>query len=179
MTERSLRKSPAALLALAAALGVAACGNGDGSTERDLGVSGPAGALAGDTGSFSFALTVPPGIVFDTFTYAITGPNYTKAASLDVSRSSTVSAIVGNLPVGTGYSVTLMGRSVQPVTTCTGSAAFAITAGQETTVPVDVACHVQNQAVAAVPVPGSSSAALGFVLLAIGVVAVRRGARSA
>jgi hypothetical protein len=169
-----------ALLALVAVLGgVTACAS-DPSSPEPGGAQGPAADQSATSGSLSLALTLPGGLNFQQFTYAITGPNYTKADSIDVSKSHTVSVVVGNLPAGYGYSVTLAGASADPVASCTGAAAFVVTAGAQTSVPVDVVCHVKSSqpVAAAVPIPGSSSVALGFVLLAIGGVAVRRRTRA-
>jgi hypothetical protein len=169
-----------ALLLSGVALGGAtACAGDDGApTDGVPAAESNSATPAGSSGSLSFALTVPPDLSFQQFTYAITGPNYAKAAAIDVSRSSTISALIGDLPVG-AYSVTLVGTSVDQAVSCSGAASFTIAAGAQTTVPIEVSCHVQNPAVASVPVPESSSVALGFLLLAVGTVAVRRRSRAA
>jgi hypothetical protein len=158
---------------LALVTGCSGGGEGAPGSTPSADASGDTADAAG-TGSLAFALTVPPGLTFNQFFYTITGPNYSKAAGIDVSHSKTVSAVVGNIPVGSGYAVTLVGSSADPPASCTGSAAFAIAAGAKTSVPVNVACHLQSQAVAAVPIPGSSSVALGLVLLGLGAVVLRR-----
>ena len=54
------------------------------------------------TGSVSFELTTAGDLEFDAFRYAITGPNYAKAGSIDVSDSTTVSALIEGIPVWNG-----------------------------------------------------------------------------
>lgn len=159
---------------LSALAGVTACGSEDGSPNGTrAGIQTPGDAA--DSGSLSFALTVPPGLTFDRFSYAVTGPNFSKADFIDVTHSGTVSAVIASIPSGDGYSVTLAGTSTDPDASCSGSSTFSISAGVKTTVPVDVACRlVQPQVVASVPVPGSSSAVLGLVLLGVGAVVLRR-----
>lgn len=175
--ERFRRWGLGLCLGLVALAGATACGTEDGALAGSPG-STDANAKNGtsdSTGSFSFALTLPSGLTFNQFFYTITGPNYSKADSIDVSHSKTVSAVVGDLPVGSGYAVTLAGTSLDPASSCTGSAAFSIAAGVKTSVPVAVSCRLQNVAVAApVPIPGSTSVALGLVLLGVGAVVLRR-----
>jgi hypothetical protein len=69
----------------------------------------------------------------------------TKAGGIDVSESNTVSAQLESIAAGAGYSLTLQGRSTVPsVAERSGSATFAISGGEVTTVPVAIACHVTD-----------------------------------
>ena len=134
------------------------------------------GANSG-SGSISFELTTPSGLTFTSFSYAVVGPNFTKAANIDVSHSTTISALIDDLPPGPGYTMTLMGTSAAPnAATCSGSAPFAVTAGQVTDVSVSLSCRVSPPPPppSAVPVPPYAPIALGFVLLALGTAAMRR-----
>jgi hypothetical protein len=165
----------ATICALTLAVG---CGNGDaGPLDDGFGTSTPGTGSRERTGSVSFALTTTGGVEFDAFRYAITGPNFYKAGSIDVSTSNTVSALVEGIPVGNAYAITLTGKStVPPETTCSGSASFAVSPGAITNVPVSIACHLG----VAVPIPPLAPLVLGFALLAAGVApALRRRRRSA
>jgi len=162
-------------LAAAAGLLVFAVGCGDGKDAAAPALSGapdPSGQSE-QVGSLELALTLGQNLVFDTFDYVITGPAYTKAERFDVSDSTTVAVTIGSIPVGTGYSITLMGRSAEPVAVCSGSAAFSVSPGATTSVPVVISCH-EAEAVAAVPIPPLAPAALGMLLFAAGTLANRR-----
>ena len=75
------------------------------------------------------ALVLSSGGSVNTFAYSITGPS-TYSGSINVASSSTVSAVIGNIAVGTGYSLTLTGTSVDGKTSCAGaSAPFNVVAG--------------------------------------------------
>jgi hypothetical protein len=68
-----------------------------------------------------------------------------------------------------------MGTSTAPVDAqCSGSAAFDITAGQVTPVPVSLACHV-NEVTPPVqaPLPPLVPVAVGMLLAAVGASSVR------
>lgn len=173
-------------LALLAA-GVSACSDEASPAALVPDIPTPAGdappAPAEQVGTLSLALRLP-GAELDSFSYAITGPGYTKAASIDVSDSNTVSTLVDGIPAGSGYSITLTGSASAPTeTTCSGSAAFAITAGEVTEVPVPINCHVQDEATppvvaASVPLPPLATVALGLLLLAAGKRPRRRAVRA-
>ena len=163
------------LLAAALAFTVG-CGDGGLASpgEVDPAARAPAAEPTETSGSLSFALTLQDGIEFDAFSYAITGPNFSNSGQIDVSNSTTVSALIDGIPPGPGYSITLMGTSAPPNrATCSGSATFAVAAGAVTEVPVAISCRVDEQP-AAVPVPPLAPVALGFILLAIGTASARR-----
>jgi hypothetical protein len=92
------------------------------------------------TGSIEMGLTLASGEVINTASYTITGPNgYSKSGSVDVSKSKKISAQVGGIPAGAGYSVTIAATS-SAGGQCGGSATFAVTAGRTVTVTVSVTC---------------------------------------
>jgi hypothetical protein len=94
------------------------------------------------TGRANFALQLAPGITLNSASYTITGPNgFSRSAPIDVSHSATLSVTVGNLPVGTGYHVTLSGTATDGSTTCLGSGTFDVTAGATAVVSVMLDCH--------------------------------------
>ena len=90
---------------------------------------GPPGSVSSDDmGILSASLTLSPTASLDTANYAISGPNAFKSAgSIDVSHSQTISATIGGIPAGDGYSVSITGTATDGVTTCSGSATFSIT----------------------------------------------------
>jgi hypothetical protein len=120
----------AAVLALASG-----CSEGAATTHPGTGATG-------DVGSVNVALSAAPGVTIDAVTYAITGPNaFTKAGTIDVSQSSAITATIGGLPAGSGYTITLSAASTDAVTNCSGSAAFSVTAEQATPVSIHLVCH--------------------------------------
>jgi Calcineurin-like phosphoesterase len=117
-----------AMLGLSALIGCESTPNGGG--------NGTSNASAG-----SIALALAGGAIVNAFTYTISGPNsYT--GSINVANSSTVSATIGGIVAGNGYSLMLSGSSVDGQTMCSGtSASFVVTAGATTPVSVTIDCH--------------------------------------
>jgi hypothetical protein len=77
--------------------------------------------------------------------YVITGSaGFSKVGSIDVSKSSTIAARIGALPVASGYSIVLSAEATEPPATCTGSAGFDVTAGETTPVDVSLQCVEVN-----------------------------------
>ena len=99
---------------------------------------GPPGSVSSDDmGSLSASLTLSPTASLNTANYAISGPNaFARAGSIDVSHSQTISATIGGIPAGDGYSVSISGTATDGLTTCSGSATFSITP-KMTTILVD------------------------------------------
>jgi hypothetical protein len=104
--------------------------------------TGAAAVQSRYTGSAGIALQIGGGVTVNTMAYSITGPGgFSQAGSIDVSHSTTASVLVGGIPAGTGYSVTLNGTATDGVSTCLGSGTFNIIAGATTMVTVSVDCH--------------------------------------
>jgi len=58
-----------------------------------------------------------------------------------------VSTTIAGIPPATDYTLTMMGQSSAPVeANCSGSESFSVTAGQVTSVPVDIQCHLNQVA---------------------------------
>ena len=94
------------------------------------------------TGSATIALQVPGGLTINTVTYSITGPaGFSQSGSIDVSHSTTVSTVIGGLPAGDGYSITLNATATDGTSTCLGSGTFKVTAGAVTAISVVLDCH--------------------------------------
>jgi alpha-tubulin suppressor-like RCC1 family protein len=174
------------LLATVLALGVASAA---GCTDT----RGPAGAASAPTaaapstteeitGSIQIALQVPPSVQINAATYQVTRGTFTQAGSIDVSHSSTINGIIGGLPAGTGYQLTLsMADPTHKLTGCTGSAPFDVVAGMVTPVAIDVTCHVAGPPPPPpppmVPIPYSAVVLLACALLGAGLGGAGRSRR--
>jgi hypothetical protein len=153
-----------------------ACGSGNGDAPSNAvapeASSGSAARVDAQTGSISFALQTA-GVRFDAFDYVITGPHFQTHGTLDVSNSTTVSGVVGGIPIGTGYAVTLSGSSVDtPRAQCQGSKSFDITTDAVTPVPVTINCREGKAMLTPppteTPLPPFAPVLLGTILLALG-----------
>lgn len=97
-----------------------------------------------DVGSVGLALTLGSGQSVAAATYTVSGPNgFTKSATIDVSHSTTISTVIGGLPAGAGYSISIVATTTDGATMCSGSASFTVTAHATTAVTVHLTCHEQ------------------------------------
>lgn len=126
---------PALAIGLAVVLGVA------GATVTSCnGNTASSGPSAG-TGSVDVAL-VQGGVTLTSVSYTISGPNgFTTSRTINVASSATVSAVIGAIPTGNGYTITLSATGADGATTCGGSARFGVTAGAVTSVNITLDCH--------------------------------------
>ena len=70
------------------------------------------------------------------------GPGgFSNSCTIDLSTATKDSALIGGIPAGTGYSITLSGTSVDGATSCTGSASFDVSAHATTLVTVAISCR--------------------------------------
>jgi hypothetical protein len=170
-------------LALAATLAAGCDGapGGRAGTEPGCGASPGAAQVVGQSaeGAINIAVLVPPNFQVATASYQITKPGFSLTGSLNVAQSATVSGVIGGIPVGTGYTLTLAMTDVaKKFTGCSGSSTFAVAGGTTTPVSVDIACHLpQSISVGppAVPVPMPAVALLAVALLATGSFFAGRG----
>lgn len=94
------------------------------------------------TGSVGLELQVGNGTTLTSASYTITGPGgFTKSNTIDVSSSSTLSLLIGGIPAGQGFSITVSASTADSATTCSGSATFNVTASATTQVTVALDCH--------------------------------------
>jgi phospholipase C len=101
----------------------------------------PSTANNGATGSVDLAL-VEGGVTLNSVSYTITGPNgFSNSGTINVAASSSVTAVIGGLPAGNGFTLTLTATGTDGQTTCGGSATFNVTAGVVTKVSVTLDCH--------------------------------------
>jgi hypothetical protein len=144
----ALRPARAAALTIAlAGVTLAACSN--------AGSKGAGGEADADLGSARMTLQLGAGETLDSVAYTITGPGgYAKTGTADVSHSTTVSFVVGAIPAGTGYSISVTGTSVAGDISCAGSASFDVMAHATTAVALHLACH-QATRLGSVSVNGS------------------------
>ncbi|HEX5273368.1 MAG TPA: alkaline phosphatase family protein, partial [Gemmataceae bacterium] len=99
-----------------------------------------------DTGNVDIGLVVGVGVTLNSVTYTITGPaGFSRTGSIDVSQSSTISAIISGLPFGTGYQISIKGTTTDGLGVCMGSATFDISSTATINVPVNVSCNLQPQ----------------------------------
>lgn len=125
-----------ALLLSTQALWLSACG-GENPVPKDNG--------SATTGSVGLALNVAGGVELTTVSYDISGNGFHKSGTLDVSRSSTISAVIGGIPAGNGYVITLSAADANDASTlCSGSAVFGITARQTSVANVRLDCRLPN-----------------------------------
>src|SRR6185369_8371865 len=96
------------------------------------------------TGSVGLQLQLAFGMTLNTVSYTITGPaGFTRAGTVDVSNSSTLSVVIGGIPFGTGYQISLHGTTTDGQAVCAGSATFDVSSAGTTTVPVHLTCDVR------------------------------------
>jgi hypothetical protein len=99
--------------------------------------SAPNGPNAGSVG-----IIIVASESINAFSYTITGPaGFSQSGTFNVAASSELSAVVGGLPPGTGFSISVTGASSDGAT-CSGSAPFSVTAGTTTTVTLGVDCKL-------------------------------------
>ena len=129
--------SKAAYLATALMLGSALVGTGCGNAASE------GGAVKGEqtSGEIGLALNVA-GVTLNSASYTIIGPaGFSKSGTLDLSNATTLSAVIGGIPAGSGYSISITGAATDGATTCAGSASFNVVAHATTPVAVHLLCH--------------------------------------
>lgn len=95
-----------------------------------------------DAGVIGLQLSVAGGINFASQSFTIVGPNgFSKSGSIDLSAATQLTATIGGIPAGNGYTITLSGTSTDGSTSCTGSASFNVTARVTSQVIVALQCH--------------------------------------
>jgi hypothetical protein len=96
----------------------------------------------GQTGSITANLALGPHDSLHAAGYAISGPGaFVRSGSIDVSHSATLSATIGGLPAGDGYTISITGTATDGVTTCAGAAPFSIAARMTALISIQVLCR--------------------------------------
>jgi hypothetical protein len=130
-TSHRLRSSATLTAAIASVFSVAGC-----SDLRGRGASTQkAGALGIELQAGSLKL--------DSVAYDISGNGFRQAGTLDVSNSTRVTAVIGGIPEGSGYTIRLSAAaSNDPTAICTGSATFDVVSDAVTDAPVHLQCRL-------------------------------------
>src|SRR5580658_3817018 len=118
------------------------CSSGVPGAESSVGSPGSGAGSQVEVGQVGFNLTLPGGGTLNTVNYTIIGPNgFTLSNSVPLQNSTTVSFMVGGIPAGNNYSVTISGASADDTVTCSGSATFSVVANTTTTVTDTLQCN--------------------------------------
>ncbi len=128
---RTIRRASLLAILSSTAFVVGSCGG-----ERSSSTTNNAGL-----GSVEVALA-QGGVTLTSVSYSITGPNgFSKSGTINVASSATLSTVIGGLPAGNGFTITLTATGTDGTTSCLGSATFNVTAGKVTGVSVTLDCH--------------------------------------
>jgi hypothetical protein len=118
------------------------------------------GCLGSDepTGSIGMELQIAPGVTINTVNWTISNPTtgFTRAASVNVRSSNTISFQTGGIPAAAGYTIALTAMSVDGAFACSGSAGFSVTARTTTTVGLTLSCSTAPAGQGTVVVNGTT-----------------------
>ena len=107
-----------------------------------------------ESGSLGLKLDAS-GASLDVVTYTMTGPGgFSKTDTIDVRNSQTISVVIGGIPAGAGYTLTLGATSRDGGTTCSGVATFDVKAHATTSVAIHMTCR-QSPSTGSVSVVGT------------------------
>ncbi len=101
---------------------------------------------AENTGTVGLSLQVAAGLSISQVNWTIHNPSLLAAdmtGTVDVSQSQTIQFVVGGLPAGGGYTVTLSATTSTGLS-CGGSSAFSITASSTSNVTANVVCYAAS-----------------------------------
>jgi hypothetical protein len=88
-------------------------------------------------GQVAVELQVAPGIALASVEYTITGPlGFSRRGRIDVSNSSTISAVIAAIPFGVGYQIALRATTTDRRGTCMGASTFDIDGPSLRAVPI-------------------------------------------
>jgi hypothetical protein len=189
-----------ALLGTCALLGLTACGSeapqdasetaqtetpGTLATPRRPASAGSTPEAAAEETSGSIALSLKLGDKqLDSMSYAIVGGGYSTSGSLDLSNSSKVSGVVGGIPFGKNYALTMNGKGVGPTPLdCSGSTSFDLNDVGPLPVSIQITCKEPSTdepppPPTPAPVPPFAVFTLACALAALGIAAQRRMAKA-
>jgi hypothetical protein len=130
-------------------------------------------------GSIQIALQVPAAVSIDSLSYQIARGSFAKSGTIGVAQDRTISAVVGGLPAGTGYQLSLTATDpTHALAGCAGAATFDVAGGAVTPVPVEVTCHLAPPPPPPmVPIPLPAVVALAGALMGAGLLASGRAGR--
>src|SRR4051812_8520512 len=124
--------------ALVASLALAASLSGFGCSAADT--SPTPAAVDEPVGSVGLALQVA-GVTLNSVSYTIIGSAFNKSGTIAVTNSTRISPVIGGIPAGNGYSISLTASDLTSSSiSCAGSASFNVTAGATTATQVALQC---------------------------------------
>jgi len=169
------------LTALAAVIPVILAGCND--PHGASGAGSPPPTLPDGLGSISVELHLGTSITLASVSYDITRPGFDRSGSLDVSSSTTVSGVIGDLPVATGYAINMSASDVGgQLAGCQGASTFDVTAGAVTPVAVHLTCREKATIITppppvGVPVPPFVPLVLALAVIVLGARSLRKSVR--
>src|SRR6188768_2285917 len=126
-----------ALMGLSTGLSVFGCSASDSDVARP--------EVSDAVGSIGLALQTG-GVTLSSVSYTIVGTGYSRSGTLNVANSTQISAVIGGIPAGSGYSISLTASdATNSAITCSGSASFDITAGATTAAQVKLQCRLPGR----------------------------------
>jgi len=109
--------------------------------DQSSGKNAPAAASQESSGEVNLALQLANGSTLNSASYTIVGPNsFSKTGTIDLSSATTLSATIGGLPAGSGYSITINATTTDTAATCAGSTTFSVQARATVSVNVALTC---------------------------------------
>jgi acid phosphatase len=95
-------------------------------------------------GQIGLELQIAPGFSLDTVRFTLLGPlGFSREGQIGVASSTKVSTIIGGVPFGTGFQLTLRSTLVGGGGECTGASAFDVQGPGTTRVSVHMTCVLQ------------------------------------
>ena len=104
----------------------------------------PQGTASGDReGTIGMELTLPGGEQLNSVTWTLTNSSgvVIKKSTVMVTNSLTINILIGGIPAGSNYTLTLTGTTASGTVTCAGSATFNTTARMTTSVSIALQCN--------------------------------------
>ncbi|MET0413460.1 MAG: hypothetical protein ABW217_19280, partial [Polyangiaceae bacterium] len=118
----------------AATFGLSACSSTD-VTDFSL-------AAGQQLGSLGLELALNPELELASVSWQVTGNGFAKSGGADVSDSESVSLLIGGIPSGNGFTVTLNAADASGAGFgCAGSSTFDVRAGETTAVSLTLRCR--------------------------------------
>jgi hypothetical protein len=110
--------------------------------------TGPSSTPTDDsTGRVGMQLTLPGGEQVNSVSWVVTSPSadggstVVQTGTVNLQNSETISFLIGGIPAGNNYTITLSGSSADGTATCVGSAQFDTSARTTTNVSVLLQCN--------------------------------------
>jgi hypothetical protein len=111
----------------------------------------------GQSGVIGLQLQVAPGVTINTVSYAITGNGLNKTGTIDVTNSTLIQALIGGIPTGNNYTISLTATSTDGKVSCAGTATFNVASHATTAVTVHLLCKVAGADSGSISVNGSTT----------------------